>query len=124
MESEGEHHWVLLDHRVSSFIVERRSFRLQTWSLDASIDVMVSGSATLHSQAGGTRTVEATRPESLAALLGFVGSEVRSVTVLTERQRLSVEFGDGTVLAVSGTGWSVSGAGALEGVLYEGASSS
>ncbi|MDB4906193.1 MAG: hypothetical protein JWO05_977 [Gemmatimonadetes bacterium] len=124
IESEGEHHWVLLDHRISGLVVERRNFRIQTWSLDSSLEVLVSGAASLRTVTGGSRTIEAGRPETLAALLGFVGAEMRSVTVLTVERRLSVEFGDGTVLAVEGAGWAVSGAGALEGVGYEGVPSS
>ena len=42
IESEDEHHWVLLDHRVTQLVIDRSSIRIQTWSLDGSADIRLA----------------------------------------------------------------------------------
>ena len=45
IESDDEHHWVLLDHRVTQLVIDRSSVRIQTWSLDGSADIRLAASA-------------------------------------------------------------------------------
>ena len=42
IESDDEHHWVLLDHRVTQLVIDRSSIRIQTWSLDGSADIRLA----------------------------------------------------------------------------------
>jgi hypothetical protein len=123
IESEDEHHWVLLDHRVTQLVIDRASIRLQTWSLEGSADIRLAGPFALQLASGGTRHIDPIDTERLAPCLAMVGLGVRSVTV-TRNGTLTLEFTDGSTIAVASdprrSAWDVQGGGILEGMAYAG----
>jgi hypothetical protein len=123
IESEDEHHWVLLDHRVTQLVIDRASIRLQTWSLEGSADIRLAGPFALQLASGGTRHIDPIDTERLAPCLAMVGLGVRSVTV-TRDGTLTLEFTDGSTIAVASdprrSAWDVQGGGILEGMAYAG----
>ena len=123
IESEDEHHWVLLDHRVTQLVIDRSSIRIQTWSLDGSADVRVAGPFTLQLASGATRRIDPADTERLSPCLAMVGLGVRSVTV-TRNGTLTVAFTDSSAISVPPDprrpAWDVQGGGILEGMAYAG----
>ena len=121
IESTDEHHWVLLDHKITQVMVELRSFRLQSWSLDGSTDIRFGAISRLRLAAGAERALDPTAPDGLAPLLGLVGHSLRSLTV-TRAGVLVVTFSDGATLEVHPhprtAAWEVQGGGVLEGMSY------
>ena len=97
IESDDEHHWVLLDHRVTQVVIDRSSMRRQTWSPSDT--------------------------ERLSPCLALVGLGVRSVTV-TRTGTLTLAFSDGSSLSASPDprrpALDVQGGGILEGMAYAG----
>lgn len=123
IESDDEHHWVLLDHRVTQLVIDRESIRIQTWSLDGSADVRLGAPFVSQLPNGATRTIDPRDTERLAPCLALVGLGVRSVTV-TRGGTLTLAFSDGSTLTAPPdprqTAWDVQGGGVLEGMAYAG----
>jgi Family of unknown function (DUF6188) len=123
IESEDEHHWVLLDHRVTQLVIDRTSIRLQTWSLEGSADIRLAGPFVLQLASGSTRHIDPTDTERLAPCLAMVGLGVRSVTV-TRNGTLTFALTDGSTVSVAPdprrAAWDVQGGGILEGMAYAG----
>ncbi|HEU4564192.1 MAG TPA: DUF6188 family protein, partial [Gemmatimonadaceae bacterium] len=122
IESPDEHHWVLLDHRVTQLVIEPASLRVQTWSLDASAEIRLAGPFTVRVGEGAERALDPAATESLAPALALLRRSVRSLTITREGE-LSVVLGDGMVVrAAAGGGrhggWELQGGGALEGMSY------
>ena len=121
IESSDEHHWVLLDHRVTQLVIDMRSLRLQTWSLDASAEIRLSVPFTLRLPSGAERPMDPERTETLAPALAVLRRYVQSVTA-TRHGELTVELGEGYALVVRpgvrADAWEISGGGALEGMSY------
>jgi hypothetical protein len=124
IESADEHHWVLLDHQVTELVVETRSFRIQTWSLDASAEIRCAGPFVLRQASGTERSLDPAESETLAPLLSLVRRRLETVTI-TRDGELTAAFSGGMSLVVGGgrrtTAWEVQGGGALEGMSYRGA---
>lgn len=130
IESPDEHHWVLLDHKVTEIVVDSSSFRILTWSLEGSADIRCSTPFILRQPSGSERTIDPTETETLAPLLGLLRRRVESLTI-TRDGELTIGFSGGTSVVVrarrpsSGgrrvAGWEVQGGGALEGMSYAGA---
>lgn len=123
IESDDEHHWVLLDHRVTQLVIDRASIRIQTWSLDGSADIRLAAPFSMQLASGATRHVDPTDTERLAPCLAFIGLGVRSVTV-TRTGTLTLAFTDGSSISASPdprrSSWDVQGGGILEGMAYAG----
>jgi hypothetical protein len=121
IESDDEHHWILLDHQVTQLLLDATSLRLQTWSLDASVEIRISAPFTLRTAGGAVRPLDPTDAEQLAPVLALLRRRVRSVTA-TRRGELSLEFGDGARVEVPPhprlDAWEVQGGGTLEGLVY------
>ena len=121
IESPDEHHWVLLDHRVTQLAVDTRSLRLQTWSLDGSTELRVAAAFTLRSAGGGARTLDPVETLALAPALALLRRRLTSLTI-SRAGELTAEFGDGTALLVAPDprveAWEVQGGGTLEGMAY------
>jgi len=121
IESPDEHHWVLLDHRVTQLVVDVRSLRLQTWSLDGSTELRLAAPFALRSAAGVERTLDPAETLGLAPALALLRRRVASLTV-TRAGDLTVEFGDGTALVARPSpraeAWELQGGGTLEGMAY------
>jgi len=129
IESPDEHHWVLLEHRVTQIVVDASSFRVQTWSLEGSADIRCSAPFTLRQPSGAERTIDPAETEALAPVLGLLRRRLESITV-TRDGELTAAFSGGLSVVVRGgrsrTGrraaaWEVQGGGALEGMSYSGA---
>ena len=123
IESDDEHHWVLLDHRVTQLVIDRSSIRLQTWSLDGSADIRLAAPFGFQLASGAMRHVDPSDTERLAPCLALVGLGVRSVTV-TRTGTLTLSFSDGSAIIASPdprrSAWDVQGGGILEGMAYAG----
>jgi hypothetical protein len=129
IESPDEHHWVLLDHRVTQIVVDASSFRVQTWSLEGSADIRCSARFTLRQSSGAERTIDPTETETLSPILGLLRRRLESITI-TRDGELTAAFSDGLRLVIGKQrptaggrrpGWEVQGGGALEGMSYYGA---
>ena len=123
IESEDEHHWVLLDHRVTQLVIDRSSIRLQTWSLEGSADVRLAAPFSIQLASGAQRHIDPAETERLAPCLALVGLGVRSVTV-TRAGTLTLAFTDGSSISASPDprrqSWDLQGGGILEGMAYAG----
>jgi len=123
IESEDEHHWVLLDHRVTQLVIDRASIRIQTWSMEGSADVRLAAPFVVSLASGAERRIDPADTERLAPCLALVGLGVRSVTV-TRTGTLTLAFSDGSSIAASPDprrqAWDVQGGGILEGMAYAG----
>jgi hypothetical protein len=121
IESPDEHHWMLLDHRVTQLVFDARAFRMQTWSLDSSVEIRLAGPFTFVSPRGGERRLDPEQTEGLAPVLGLLRRPVQSLTI-TRAGDLVVALGDGAELqigpSVRGDAWEVVGAGSMEGMGY------
>jgi hypothetical protein len=124
IESADEHHWVLLDHRVTQLVFDPGSFRLQTWSLDGSAELRLGAPFRLRLATGGAeRVLDPAATETLAPVLGLLRRAAESLTV-TRAGALTLAFRDGAAVvaeaAGKGTAWEVTGGGVLEGMAYRG----
>lgn len=121
LESDDEHHWMLLDHRVTQLVFDARAVRLQTWSLDSAVEVRVTGPFRFVTARGGERRLDPGETEGLAPVLGLLRRAVQSLTI-TRAGDLVVELGDGAALRVAPSArveaWDVVGAGSMEGMSY------
>src|SRR5687768_463329 len=121
IESPDEHHWVLLDHRVTQLVVDVRSLRLQTWSLDGSTELRLEAPFALRTAAGAERIIDPTETLALAPVLALLRRRVASLTVARTGD-LTVEFGDGSALVARPSprqdAWELQGGGTLEGMAY------
>ena len=121
IQSADEHHWVLLDHQLTQLALDVRSLRLQTWSLDASIDLRLVAPFALRTAAGAERTLDPAETLTLAPVLALLRRRVASVTV-AKGGELTLQFGDGTALVARPSprldAWELVGGGTLEGMAY------
>ena len=127
IESPDEHHWVLLDHQVTQLVIDASSFRIQTWSLDASAEIRCAAPFTLRQASGAERVLDPADTETLAPVLSLLHRRLESITVSRDGE-LTAAFSGGVSLAVGrvmggrrGAAWEVQGGGALEGMSYQGA---
>ena len=121
IESQDEHHWVLLDHRVTQLLIDADSVRLQTWSLDGSADVRLAAPFTLRPASGADRGLDPAATESLAPALALLRRGIRSLTV-ARTGTLTLSFSDGSSIIAEPhprlESWEVHGGGVLEGMSY------
>lgn len=120
IESTDEHHWVLLEHKITEVTVYQRALRLRTWSLDGSAEVLLSSAFALRLP-NGERRMDPAEPETLAPMLALVGAAIRSLTIRRDGA-LELELGDGRVVSAGPDprvdAWQVQGGGVLEGMAY------
>lgn len=121
IESPDEHHWVLLDHRVTELALDVQSLRLQSWSLDGSTALRLSAPFTLRQPGGATRTFDPLETATLGPVLSLLRRRLASLTVARTGE-LTVDFGDGLSLVVAPDrrvdAWELQGGGLLEGIVY------
>jgi hypothetical protein len=118
---EDQHEWTFSDHRVTQFCVEMTSCRLQSWSLQESIEVRFASPFELTLADGSTRRIDPTAHEQLAPLLTLVGRALVQL-VVSRSGDLELRLSDGTVIEMrtraTRASFEVNGAGALEGMTY------
>jgi hypothetical protein len=122
LESPDEHHWVLLDHRVTQLTVEAHALRLYSWALDGSTEARIAAPFTLRlTTGGGERTLDPVETPALAPVLALLRRRLASLTV-TRDGELTLEFDGGMALTVRPSprhdAWELQGGGALEGMAY------
>ena len=122
-ESPDRHAWMLEGHRVTQICIDLASVRFESWTLQDSLDVRISGTFELRELDGGTRSIDPTQPEQLAPLLTLLGAEMRTLSV-SRAGFLDLSFSEGTQLSVSPRprrdAFAVQGGGSLEGLSYLG----
>jgi hypothetical protein len=128
IESPDEHHWVLLDHRVTQIVVDASSFRVQTWSLEGSAEIRCSAPFTLRQGSGHERTIDPVETETLAPILTLLRRRLESITITRDGELTAAFTGGMSIVVAQRTGgarraaaWEVQGGGALEGMNYSGA---
>jgi hypothetical protein len=127
IESPDEHHWVLLEHQVTQLVIDASSFRIQTWSLDASAEIRCAAPFTLRQASGAERLLDPADTERLAQVLSLLYRRLESITISRDGE-LTAAFSGGVSLVVGrvaggrrAAAWEVQGGGALEGMSYQGA---
>ena len=124
IESEDEHHWVLLDHRVTELNVSARTVRVRTWSLDGSTELSLAAPFKLRLSSGTVRVLDPERPESLGPLLAIVGREVQSFTIGRNGDAV-MELAEGVAIEAGpdprAVSWELIGGGVMEGLMYRSA---
>lgn len=119
--SSDEHHWVLLDHRVTQLTLDTQSLRFQSWSLDGSTEVRIAGPFRLTQPAGAERQLDPADTTTLAPVLGIVRRRLTSLTISSDGElTAALDGGMALVVPVSRRtdAWEVQGGGALEGLSY------
>lgn len=121
IDSPDEHHWVLLDHRVTQLAFEAQAVRLESWSLDGSAEIRLTAPFALRQAGGAERQLDPGETTALAPLLALMRRRVASLTIARSGE-LTVDFDGGVSIAVPPSrradAWEVQGGGALEGVSY------
>lgn len=119
--SPDEHHWVLLDHRITQLVLDTQSLRFQSWSLDGSTEVRIAGVFTLRQPGGAARELDPSDTVTLAPLLAIVRRRLASLTIARDGE-LTVDIEGGMALVVPASrrtdAWEVQGGGVLEGLSY------
>ncbi len=122
IDTADEHHWVLIDYRVSEVVAGAGWFAVRVWSIGGSFEARVTTSCALVLSSGVRRDLRPDNAESLAPLLALVGVGVRSLTT-TRNGPTTVAFGDDSVLELTRSGraqaWEIEGGGVLEGMSYD-----
>lgn len=120
-QSPDAHSWRFDGHRITQLCVDIGSVRLQSWSLQASLEVRVSVPFLLGEAGMATRAIDPGEPEELAPLLTLVGRTLDALRV-TRTGAMTILFSDGTEIEVAShdryEAFEVQGGGALEGVGY------
>jgi len=120
-DSPEQHLWKFSEHRITQLCIDPSACRLQTWSLNASLEIRIGVPFQLALADGSSRDIDPEAHEQVAPLLTLMGRELLQLTV-TRAGSLDVRFSDGTTLAVDShpryEAFEVIGAGALEGMQY------
>ena len=120
-ETPNEHRWKLKGHRITQLALDLESFRLLTWTLDASAEVRLAAPFTFSEPDAIERTIDPEEPEQLSPLLSLLGRTI-DLLVATRHGELMLTFGDGSSLRAlphpRSEAWEVQGGGALEGMSY------
>ena len=119
--SPDRHHWSLSGHRVTQIAVDLTSARIQSWALDASLELRLGTAFILRLADGTERRVDPDLPEQLAPLLTLLNRVIETL-VVSRRGDLVVSFSDGTEIRIAShpklEAFEIQGGGALEGIAY------
>ena len=120
-ETPNEHRWRLGGHRITQLSIDLTSFRLLTWTLEASAEVRLAVPFTFREPDAIERIIDPHEPEQLSPLLSLLGRTM-DLLIATRDGELSLAFGDGSSLRAvphpRKEAWEVQGGGALEGMSY------
>ena len=121
IQSPDEHHWVLLEHRITQLAVDARALRIQSWALDGSTELRVAAPFTLRTAGGAERTLDPVETLALGPALALLRRRLASLTISRDGE-LTADYGDGVALVVAPDrrvdAWELQGGGALEGMAY------
>jgi hypothetical protein len=119
--SADRHAWSLSGHRVTQVAADLRSARVQSWAMDASLELRLGAAFTLRLADGTERRIDPDYPEQLAPLLTLLNRVIETL-VVTRSGELVVNFSDGTEIRTAShpslEAFEVQGGGALEGMAY------
>lgn len=121
IDSPDEHHWVLLDHRVTQLVFEAQEVRFQSWSLDGSTEVRLAAPFTLRQPGGAERLLDPAETATLGPLLALLRRRLTSLTIARDGELIADLEGGLTIIAPPSRrtdAWEVQGGGALEGLSY------
>ncbi len=121
IDSPDEHHWVLLDHRLTQLVFETQAVRFQSWSLDGSAEVRLSAPFTLRQPGGAERLLNPADTTTLAPLLALVRRRLTSITIASDGELVADLEGGLSIVAPPSRfadAWEVQGGGALEALSY------
>ncbi len=121
IDSPDEHHWVLLDHRVTQLVFETQAVRFQSWSLDGSTEVRLAAPFTLRQPGGAERLLDPAETPTLGPLLALVRRRLTSLTIARDGELIADLEGGLAIIAPPSRredAWEVQGGGALEGLSY------
>jgi hypothetical protein len=106
---------------VTQIAVDLRSARIQSWALDASLELRFGAEFVLRLADGTERRIDPDYPEQLAPLLTLL-NRVIGTLIVSRRGELEVSFSDGTEIRIAShptlEAFEVQGGGALEGMTY------
>ena len=115
------HRWTFAGHRVTQVAVELDGARLQSWALDASLDVRLGTAFTVRLADGTERSIDPHHPEQVAPLLTLLTRTIETL-IVARSGTLVVSFSDGTEIRAAShptiPAFEVQGGGALEGLAY------
>src|SRR4051794_35942656 len=98
-ESSEQHVWTFSGHRITRFCVDPTSCRLQSWSLQDSIDIRFDAPFRLRLADASTREIDPRAPEQTAPLLTLIDLEI-SRLIVSRIGSLDVELSDGSLLTI------------------------
>ena len=120
-ETAYEHRWTLRDFRVTQLHVDQGSFRLETWTLQGSLEIRFGAPFIYREPDGQERRIDLEEPEQLAPLLTVLGAYMTMI-VVSRSGDLVVQFADSSELRVEPhprfEAWELHGGGTLEGMSY------
>jgi hypothetical protein len=120
-ESYDRHDWTLRDHRITQLCVDAGACRMQSWTLQDSLEIRLGARFSLTLIDGTSREIDPEYPEQLAPLLTMVGREIVHM-VVTRSGSLSVRLSDGSLIEIDSSSrheaFQVNGGGAMEGIAY------
>ena len=120
-ETFDRHAWTFENQPVTQLCVHRTSCSLESWTLQALLEIRLSAPFRLSLPDGTSRTIDPEATEQVAPLLTLIGRAVTYLTV-TRAGTLAVGFGDGSVVSTEShvryAAFQVNGGGALEGMQY------
>ena len=120
-ETFDQHAWTFENQPVTQLCVHRTSCSLESWTLQALLEIRLSAPFRLSLPDGTSRAIDPEASEQVAPLLTLIGRAVTYLTV-TRAGSLEVGFGDGSVLSTEShlrhEAFQVNGGGALEGLQY------
>ena len=122
IETADEHRWELRDFRVTQLHVDLSSFRVETWTLEGSLEIRLSVPFHYREADGHDRRIDPEEPERLAPLLSILGSYITTI-VVARSGNLLVQLADGSEIQAAShprfEAWELTGGGTLEGISYQ-----
>lgn len=119
--SPERHHWTLSGHRVTQIAVDPAGARIQSWALDASLELRLGTGFILRLADGTERRIDPDQPEQLAPLLTLLNRVIETL-VVARTGELEASFSDGSEIRIGShpkfEAFEVQGGGALEGMSY------
>jgi hypothetical protein len=120
-DSPDQHLWTFSEHRITQLCIDPTACRLQTWSLNASLEIRIGVPFQLTLADGSSRDIDPEAHEQVAPMLTLMSRELLQLTV-TRGGSLDVRFSDGSTVSVEShpryEAFEVIGAGSLEGMQY------
>src|SRR6185503_3319852 len=97
-ELDDRHVWTLEGHRITQVCVDLSSCRLQSWSLQSSLEIRFGVPFRLALVDGTRREIDPEQPEQVAPLLTLVSRELLQL-VVTKDGSIEARMSDGSVLS-------------------------